>query len=269
MSRLQAAATAGTARREVSPYERFRHQVNQLRKDMGVLLGDENKVDKFIRVCLNAVQHNPKTLAADRRSLLLACMEAVQDGLLPDGTEAVFNIYNTKDDAASKQQNREVRVDVVQYLPMAYGLIQKIYESGATYVDAVAVYAKDTFKYERGDNPRIVHEPWTGDGEPGAVVAAYVVVRYKDLETKREVMFKRDIEKVRSKSKAKDGMMWKDFYDQAAIKSVIHRINKQLPQAERLRRALEHDNKAVGLADVEVISTDAGADLNEIGRAHV
>jgi recombination protein RecT len=241
-----------------TPYERFRNQINMVRRDVAAMVGDD-KVDKFIRVCLNAVQHNPDTLDADRRSLLLACLEAAQDGLLPDGSEAVFNVYKTK----VKKNGREEWVPMVQYLPMAYGLVQKIYEAGATYVDAVAVYEKDDFEYERGDNPRIVHKPFGGDASPGKVVAAYVVVKFPKLETKREVMFRRDVELVRSKSKAADGMMWKDFYDQGAIKSVIHRINKQLPQSERLQRALAHDNKAVGLSAVETVD-DSGSNLEAI-----
>jgi recombination protein RecT len=240
-------------KRERTPYEQFRAQINLVRRDIAALVGDKN-VDRFIRVCLNAVQYNPKLLDADRRSLFLACMDAAQDGLIPDGSEAVLNIYPTKDREASKAQRRDVWVEVVQYLPMAYGLVQKIYEAGATFVDAVAVYERDHFKYQRGDSPMIEHTPYGGSEEPGKIIAAYCVVKFPGLETKREVMFRRDIEKVRKKSKAPDGLMWKEgddgFYDQGAIKSVIHRINKQLPQSERLNRALAKDNKAIGLSEI-------------------
>lgn len=245
MSRLQAHLTPAGSR-EATPYDRFRAQINAVRKDIAAMIGEE-KVDKFIRVCLNAAQHNPDVLAADRRTLLLACLEAAQDGLLPDGNEAVFNIYNEK---VTEKNKPDRWVKTVQYLPMAYGIIQTIYEAGATYVDAAAVYEKDDFEYERGDEPRITHKPFAGNEAPGPVVAAYCVVKFPKLETKREVMFRRDIEKVKEKSKAPNGLMWKDFYDQGAIKSVVHRIRKQLPQHERLNRILAHDNNAVGLSDV-------------------
>ncbi len=262
MTSKLSAALKTDAIRPPTAFERFRAQINLVRGDVAKLLGDPSKVDKFIRVCLNAVQYTPAVLDADRKSLLLACLEAAQDGLMPDGNEAVFNVYKTK----VTRGNREEWVEIVQYLPMAYGLVQKIYESGATFVDAVAVYEKDHFKYQRGDEPKIEHVPYDGEGDPGPLKAAYIVVRYPNLQTKREVMFRRDVEKVRSKSKAKDGLMWKEFYDQGAIKSVIHRINKQLPQSDRLRLALAKDNAAVGLAEIAApaAAIESGTDLSAL-----
>lgn len=262
-SRLSGALQGRQPGGEKTLFTEFRRQINLLRPDMAKMIGAD-KVDKFIRVCLNAVQANPAALEADRRSLFQAAMAAAQDGLMPDGNEAVFNVYNTK----VKEGNTERWVATVQYLPMAFGLVQKIYESGATYVDAAAVYEKEMpeFEYRRGDDPLIKHIPWRGGDDRGNVAAAYVVVKYKNLETKREVMFRADIEKVRKKSRAPNGLMWKEgedgFYDQGAIKSVIHRIVKQLPEAERLRAALMNDNRAIGLADVPVVAeADAGIDL--------
>jgi recombination protein RecT len=258
MSRL-AAAMQGKESRELTPYEKFRAQVDKLRPEIAAMCG-RDQVDRFIRVCLNAVQANADVLQADRKTLLLACLKAAQDNLLPDGREAVFNIYNTK--VKDKDAGREYWEKRVQYMPMSYGLIQKIYEAGATYVDGVAVYAADDFDYQRGDDPKIIHKPYKGTDDPGEVVAAYMVVKLGSGETKREVMFRRDIERVRQKSKAPDGLMWKDFYDQGAIKSVVHRIVKQLPRSDRLERALAHDNEVAGLADVTGSLADDGGGSN-------
>jgi recombination protein RecT len=216
------------------------------------LVGGEAQARTFVRVVLNAVQQTPALLGADRRTLLLACMKAARDKLMPDGKEAVFNIYNTK----QKVNGRDTWVEAVQYLPMVAGLIKKLYESGfVTFVDAAAVYAKDEFTYERGDAPKLVHKP-TLANDPGDIVAAYVVVKLKNGETKREVMPRRDIEKVRAASKAPDGPGWKNWYDQFAIKSVIKRAYKQLPSSVELEQVIEHDNEAVGFADFA--GSDAG-----------
>jgi recombination protein RecT len=254
MSKLDTALATGKApSREVTAYEKFRMQIGQLRNDIAGLTGAQN-VDKFVRVCLNAVQANPGVLNADRRSLLLSCLRAAQDGLLPDGREAVLNVFKTK--------QGEQYVEKVQYMPMAYGLVQKIYEAGATSVDAVAVKERDVFEYERGDSPKIKHVPYQGTDDPGDVVSAYAIVKLKTGDIKREVMFRRDIETVRSKSRARDGMMWKDFYDQAAIKSVIHRIVKQLPRSESLDAAIASDNLATGIDAVPVAGS--GASLEQL-----
>jgi recombination protein RecT len=265
MSKLEAALKGRAEPREPSAYERFRAQLNLVRSDVARLCGEQN-VDRFIRVALNAVQANPKLIEprTSRRTLLLACLKAAQDGLLPDGREAVFNIYSTKDKEQSKTEGRDVWVDVVQYMPMSYGLIQKIYEAGASYVDAVPVYARDVFDYQRGDEPRINHKPYAGDEEPGDVIAAYIIIKLRSGEVKREVMFRREIERVRQKSKAPDGLMWKEFYDQGAVKSVVHRVVKQLPRSEPLERTLRHDNEVVGLEDVPLPAEMAGVDLEAL-----
>lgn len=258
MSKL-AAALSG--QKEVTPYERFRAQVERLRPEIAALVGKEN-VDRFVRVCLNAVQANPAVLSADRKSLLLASMRAAQDRLLPDGREAVFNIYKTK---VKQSGGRDEWIEQVQYLPMVGGLVKKLYESGqATFVDAVAVYEKDEFDYQRGDEPRIIHRPYSGDEDPGKVTAAYVVVKLKNGEVKREVMFRRDIEKVRESSKAKDGPGWTTWYDQFSIKSVIKRAYKQVPHSYELDRAIAADNAAIGIEDATEIAPETGRDLEAL-----
>lgn len=200
--------------------------------------------DRFIRTVITAVQMNPKLIDADRRSLFAACMRAAQDGLMPDGREAVLNIYPTK----MKEGGRDVWIDKVQFLPMVRGLLKCMRNSGeVASVDAAAVYDKDEFVFERGDEPRIVHKPYLGADDPGDVIAAYAIVKLSNGETHREVMSKRDIEKVRGASKAANGPGWTNWYDQFAIKSVIKRSVKLLPSSsDRLNSVIDHDNDAMG-----------------------
>ena len=244
MSKLQAAIT-GTTAREPTAYEKYRNRIEQMRPEIAALVGKE-AVDRFVRVCLNAVQANPKLLSANLRSLLLASMKAAQDGLMPDGREAVFNIYKTK---VKGDGGREEWIEMVQYLPMVHGLVKKLYDAGhVTFVDGVAVNEKDRFEYQRGDEPKIIHVPYAGEDDPGKVCAAYVIAKLKNGETKREVMFRRDIEKVRAASKSADGPGWTTWYDQFAIKSVIKRAYKQLPSSEEFEKIVASDNEAMGFA---------------------
>ncbi|AOJ09623.1 recombinase RecT [Burkholderia mayonis] len=237
------------AEQKPSPYIEFREKLNRgIRVEIEKALPPDIDVDRFIRTVLTSVQMNPDLLYANRQSLMNACMRAAQDGLFPDGREAVLNIYNTK--VTVQEGNRQVErwVPMVQYLPMVRGIIKVIRNSGEiTDIDAAAVYERDHFKFVRGDNPHIEHEPYMGADEPGPIVAAYMIVRMTSGEVHREVMPRRDIEKVRSKSKQPDGLMWGTFYDQAAIKSVIKRGAKLLPtSSERLERVIQHDNEAMG-----------------------
>lgn len=243
---LKAAATGQATPQEArNPYEALKRQLEASKGEFLPLFGGSaQNVDRFVRVVLNAVLSNPDLLDADRRSLVAACMKAAQDGLVPDGREAVLNIYKTKRTTGG----REEWIKAAQYLPMVGGLIKKLYESGeVTYIDAACVYANDRFVYRRGDNPSLEHEP-TMDDTPGPIVAVYVVIKLKNGEVKREVMAKRDIEAVRGASKSGNNGPWVTWYDQQAIKSVIKRAYKQLPKADAFEKVAEADNQALGFA---------------------
>jgi recombination protein RecT len=203
--------------------------------------------DRFVRTAVTAVQMNEALLYADRRSLFAACMKAAQDGLLPDGREAVLNIYKTK---VKGQGGRDEWIEMVQYLPMVRGILKTVRNSGqVASVDAAAVYAKDHFRFTRGDDPKIEHEPYDGDEDPGQVKAAYIIVKLDNGEVHREVMYRRDVEKTRAASKAGNSEHgpWAKWYDQMAIKAVIKRAAKLLPtSSEALDRVIQNDNDAMG-----------------------
>lgn len=251
---LKTAATGPGPQTQRSAYEIFRSKLAQCRTDLKSLLGGDQAVARFERVVLNAVQQNPDLLEANGRTLLLACMKAAQDRLLPDGREAVLNIYNTK----VKTDKGEQWVKAVQYLPMVRGLIKLMWETGQfTMLDAVAVNQRDYFEFRRGDEPRIEHEPYAGEDDPGPVVAAYFIGKMKNGEIKREVMYRRDIEKARAASKTPDKGPWGSWYDQMAIKSVVHRVFKQLPgMPEDVERVIVSD--MAGAASITG-AFDAGA----------
>lgn len=239
-----------------NPFDKLRLQLTQRRADLAQLLGQH--VDRFIQVTLNSVIHRPELIDADRQSFFFACRQAAQDGLYPDGKEAVLNIYNTK----VKTDEGERWIRKVQYLPMVRGLVKLIWMTGQfSMVDAVAVYQRDFFEYRRGDDPRIEHLPYGGDDDPGPIVAAYFIGKLKSGEIKREVMFARDIAKARSASKTPDKGPWVEWPDQMAIKSVIHRAWKQLPSVPEIDSVIERGIQATisgGLAD-DVLGVQQGA----------
>lgn len=236
---MQGGQAQGAAGRPMTKYDVFKGKLEGARHDLRAYLGSVQAVDRFIGLCVSAVVERPELLNADMASLLSSCKRAANDGLMPDGREAVLNIYRTK----VKTNGREEWIEKVQYLPMAAGIIKLIYEAGATYVDAAAVYERDAFRFIRGDETRLTHEPYPGD-DPGEIIAAYAVVKLESGEIKREVMFARDIAKVRAASKSADRGPWVTWPDQMAIKAVLKRIRKQLPvESRRLESVIDHDNE--------------------------
>lgn len=257
-AQLKAAATgAATPEQARNPYDALKRQLEQSKHEFLPLLGNSSaNVDRFIRVVLNAVLATPDLLNANRRTLIAACMRAAQDGLLPDGREAVLNIYNTK---VSQRGEPDRWEKAAQYLPMVGGLIKKLYESGeVTYIDAACVYEKDRFTFRRGEEPKLEHEP-TMEEDPGPIIAAYVVAKLKSGEIKREVMPRRDIERVKGASKSASNGPWVTWYDQQAIKSVIKRLYKQMPKADAFEAVAESDNLASGYA---AMGSTVGAEIH-------
>ena len=241
-------STEDMSNTQQNPIQQFRGMLEgSMKAEIAKALPSGIDPERFIRTVVTAVQMNTDLLGADRRSLLASCMRAAQDGLMPDGREAVLNIYNTK---VKLPGGGEQWVPTVQYLPMVRGLLKIARNSGEiAHIDAAAVYEKDEFIFERGDDSRLIHRPYLGEEDPGKVIAAYIIARLSNGEVHREVMPRRDIEKTREASKSGTGANspWTKWYDQMAIKAVIKRGAKLLPQSsDRLLRAIEHDNEAMG-----------------------
>src|SRR4051812_38118254 len=94
-------------------------QLEKMRGEFTKQLPKGMPTERFVRTILTAVQINPDLMVADRKSLILACMKAAQDGLMPDGREGALVVYNTKV-KAKNAQGREVEtwVKTVQWLRM-------------------------------------------------------------------------------------------------------------------------------------------------------
>ena len=205
------------------PMEVMRGTLLKLEAEFSMALPPQIPVQKFIRTTMTAVQMNPELLQADRRTLLASCMKAAQDGLLVDGREAALVIFRTKNGLA------------VQYMPMIGGLLKKLRNSGElASISAHVAYENDEFRYELGDEERIVHKPHLG-GQRGQPLAAYAIAKTKDGATYREVMSLDQIEQVRNVSRASGNGPWVQWWDEMARKTVLRRLMKRLPSRMAVR----------------------------------
>ncbi len=203
--------------------------------------------DRFIRTAQTVVAMNPELLTCTLQSLLGAIMTAAKDGLLPDGKEALIQVYNCN---IAKQGQPKKYEKQAQYLPMVRGLISILYRSGGVaLVDGVAVRQKDHFRYVRGDSPLIEHEPYMGLDNAGPIIASYCIIKLTNGEVKREVMNAQDLAAVRSM--AKSTTAWSKWEDQFVIKAVIKRAWKQLPTTPQLEQVIQHDNLNFDLEKAE------------------
>jgi recombination protein RecT len=175
----------------------------------------------FTQVVIRAVQENPNLLNADRTSLFLACQEAAQDRLLPDGKDGALVVYNTR--------SGDRWIKKVQWQPMIGGLRRKLSEHGFHGLRAELVYKEDRFVYEKGDDPKIIHQPDVF-ADRGPLVGAYAIVT--DTNTGivyRDSMTKDQLDAVKAKSRTPDSGPWKDFPEEMYRKTMARRLVKQLP----------------------------------------
>ena len=236
----------GRTARPPQPIELIRRDLDRMTTEFSVSLPQHIPVDRFKRTVLTAINLDPELLTADRRSLMGAAMRAAHDGLYPDKREGAFVIFNTK----VKEDGKDRWIKAVQWMPMVYGIIKKMRNSGEL-VSIVAheVYQKDKFHYALGDEEHIDHEPYLGDEEPGKMIAVYAIAKLKDGTVQREVMTRAQTDKVRSVSKSKDSGPWVTWYEEMARKSVVRRLSKYLPMSTEIEDMLRRDDAISAAAE--------------------
>lgn len=248
-----------------APDEReiLRNQLTKMAGEFRMALPSHIKPDHFQRVVMTAVQQDPDILLADRRTLLMAATKAAQDGLLPDKREAAFVIFNSK----VKREGRDVWVKSVVYMPMIAGIQKRALNTGlVTSLQGHVIYANDHFLWQQGTEEKLEHRPlFPGDrGEP---IGAYAVARIKGEDRPLfRVMDKERINKARSVSKNADGAVWKMWWDEMAIKTVVRNLAKSLPSDAEMamERAFNRDDER---ADSEEPSVTIDAVLTDDQRA--
>jgi recombination protein RecT len=223
--------------------------------DLVSALPDHIPLDRFKRVVLTAVNQNPDLARADRRSLFNSCSRCAHDGLYPDGREAALVVFRTKVKRKVPNDNgelveREFYADLVQYMPMVAGLRKRMRNTGEVLsADAQVVCRNDTFHYEFGDDPKIIHEPPVLGTERGETIGAYAIIKLANGEILREVMGRPEIERVRQFSRAKDGPAWTKSWDEMARKTVLRRCAKAAPTGADVERMLAADDRLPQISD--------------------
>jgi phage RecT family recombinase len=228
--------STAVAKSTVHPVERLRAQLDQRAEELRRALPAHVRVERFTRVVLTACAVNPDLYAVNRGSLLLACIKAAHDGLLPDGRDGVILPY--KDNNPRSPTCGQM---VAQWQPMVGGLIKRFRNSGQfRSISAGVVREGEPFEYwidENGEHLR--HTP----GDEGKPIKAYAIAKTKNGGIFIRVMSKAEIDKRRAVSKAKDGPMWREWWDEAAMKTVLRNLSKRLPSSSDLDELVRRDDE--------------------------
>lgn len=233
---------------------------------IGAVLPRHVTADRFKRVVMTAVNMNPDLQNADRRSLYNSALKAASDGLLPDGREGALVIFKTKQKKRlDNGQTQEIWVQAVQWMPMVFGIIKKLRQSGEiASITARCVYENEIkqgrfeFKIVDGEE-KLTHDPILV-GERGKMVLVYATARFKDGTVQNEPLTLADVEKARAVSKTGKSEFgpWANWYDEMARKTAIRRLAKYLPLSAEDMRVFEHDDPE-DRSDFERLKAEAEA----------
>lgn len=207
----------------VALYEDFAGEIARREDELANILPPHISRERFQQIALIAVKNTPDLLTkADRKSLHKALTFAAEDGLHPDGREGAITMF----------KNEAV------WSPMTYGLRKRAKELCNMVIDAQVVYANDEFVWVQGDEPRLEHRPAPLGSDRGDMIGCYAIFKVDGVVLHREVMDKKEIEKVRSCSRNQNGLMWTKFSTEGWRKTVIRRGIKTVPSVPALERMI-------------------------------
>lgn len=193
--------------------------------------------ERFLRVVLSTIQKNPALLDCTQISVLSAIIQASQLGLDLDAVVGHAYLIPYKDQC--------------QLIVGYKGMIQMVRNHGELRsIYAEVVHSKDRFTYCFGLQPNCIHEP-SLDEDPGAVTHVYAVAVMKDGAAQFSVMKLKDIEAIRSRSRAGKFGPWVTDFEEMAKKTVLRRLCKLLPMSVEAAKAIANDERID--ADLEQI----------------
>jgi recombination protein RecT len=190
--------------------------------------------DRMLRVAMTAVQRTPKLLDCTKGSLFAAIIQASQLGLEPDGVLGLAYLIPFR--------NNKKNVSEVQFLPGYRGLIDLARRSGnLSTIEARVVHDGDSFDYQYGLEPRLIHIPEKTPPDGRTIKFVYAIGKLKDGGAQFEVMTSAEIDAIRSNSRAANDGPWVEHWPEMAKKTVLRRLCKLLPVSIELQRAVALD----------------------------
>lgn len=241
--------------------------INQpsMKSQLAAALPRHLTAERMLRIITTEIRKPPKLGECETQSLVAAIVQCAQLGLEPGG--ALGHAYLLPFDKRKKGNDGKFYTEKteVQLIIGYRGMIDLARRSGQiASISARVVREGDEFSFELGLDEKLVHRP--GENEDAPITHVYAVARLKDGGAQFEVMTHKQIELVRSESKAvkaakqykkEDTTPWANHWEEMAKKTVIRRLFKYLPVSIEIQRAVSVDEKeivTIDPADASVIT---------------
>lgn len=221
------------AEQALKPIDGFRQSLEKLAPQIATLLPKSIPPQRFIRVVLTAIQNNPALLDADRNSLYAACLQAAQDGLLPDGREGAIISFGGKGGPKAK------------WMPMVFGIVKKVKDTGEIKtINAEVVYSGDKYRRWTDDTgDHFSHERvYVDRGDP---ILTYAYAIKNDGGFYFEEIDETQMQAIKNTSRSKDSGPWNGpFIDEMRRKSAIKRLAKyRIPLSSAADDIIQRDDE--------------------------
>lgn len=208
--------------------------------------------ERFTRMALSTLNNNVKLRECAPVTFLAAMMNAAQLGLEP----------NTPLGQAYLIPYRNHGKMECQFQIGYKGLIDLVYRNpNIQTVQAQCVYENDTFEYELGLEPKLVHKPALTDR--GRLILVYALWKAENGGYGFEVMSKEDIDahaRRYSQSYNSSSSPWKSNFEEMAKKTVIKKCLKYAPLRSDILRAVSTD---------ETIKSSISVDMSDVAPDEV
>lgn len=196
--------------------------------------------DRFVRSAISDFRLNPALQECSVPSVLGFYMQAAMCGLEP--SSVLGQCYPVP------FNNRKTGAKECQFIIGYRGMASIARRSGEVLsIDAKIVHEKDTFDLVYGLESNITHVPYL-TGDPGAMIGAYCIVKFKDGSHQFEYMPKYKIDEHRKRSKGGNYGPWVTDYEEMAKKTVFRSIFKWLPVSIEASAAERADSNVVNFA---------------------
>lgn len=253
---LRAAATGRPPSNQAAP-KSFAGMLEQMKPQIAAALPKHLSPDRMMRIALTCYRTTPALAECSPTSVMAAVVQCAQLGLEPGLLGQAYLLpfkKNTKGPDGKWSSTMEC-----QFIPGYRGLISLARRSGeVTSINAEIVYDNDEFDLTLGVDPGITHRPLL-KGDRGSPRLVYGVAKFKDGGHHLEWMTIEEVERIRSRSKAKDNGPWVTDYEQMVKKTVIRRMSKYLPMSVELQNAVQVseavDNGQRAVIDGEFVTT--------------
>lgn len=250
----------GNAVQKKSTAKNLRQMIKVMQPEIEKALPSVITPERFTRMVLTAVSTTPQLANCTQDSFMGAMMSAAQLGLEPNTPLGQAYIIPYRDRSKGVMQ--------AQFQIGYKGLIDLAHRSGEfKSIDARVVYENDTFEYEYGLEPKLIHKPATTNR--GKAIFYYACYTLVNGGFGFEVMSVEDVKEHRRKYSKARTSPWDTNFDEMARKTVLKRVLKYAPIKTEFAKQVNADNTTKTTLSDSMIDEQDQTDWDNMEEAEV